>query len=91
LTTFAATLLSVLFFENLLLGTFNLMPVPPLDGSTGLAFFMSDSMALKFLRFTHNPTFQMVGLVAAWLLFDRAFSPVFGIALNVLYPAAAYR
>ena len=88
--TFAATFLSVVFFQNLLLGTFNLLPVPPLDGSTGIAILMSESMAVKFLRFTHNSTFQMVGLVAAWMLFDRAFDPVFTLALNALYPGAGY-
>ena len=31
---FAATFLSILFVLNLLLGTFNLLPVPPLDGNT---------------------------------------------------------
>src|SRR4029079_10382252 len=38
---FSATFLSVLFFENLLLGTFNLIPVPPLDGSTGITLLMN--------------------------------------------------
>ena len=31
---FGATFLSILFVLNLLLGTFNLLPVPPLDGNT---------------------------------------------------------
>ena len=88
---FAAMFFSVLFFENLLLGTFNLLPVPPLDGSTGIAILMSESNALKFIRFTRNPNFRMVGLVAAWYLFDRAFDPVFTVALNALYPGAGYR
>ena len=87
---FAATFLSVLFFLNVLLGTFNLLPVPPLDGATGIVLFMSEGMALRFLRFTHDSTFQMIGLVAAWMLFDRAFQPVFLVAVNVLYPGAGY-
>src|ERR1700730_18928540 len=33
---FAATFLSIIFLLNLLLGTFNLLPVPPLDGNTGI-------------------------------------------------------
>ena len=90
LVRFAATFLSVMFFENLLLGTFNLLPVPPLDGSTGIAILMSERTALRFLRFTHDPTFRMVGLIAAWMLFDRAFDPVFTLALNALYPGAGY-
>ena len=34
--------LSVVFSLNLLLGTFNLLPVPPLDGSAGILVLMSE-------------------------------------------------
>jgi Zn-dependent protease len=87
---FASTFLSVLFFENLLLGTFNLLPVPPLDGGTGVTILMSERMALRFLAFTRDPTFQMAGLIASWYLFDRIFSPIFTLALNLLYPGFQY-
>jgi Zn-dependent protease len=88
--SFAAMFISVLFFENLLLGTFNLLPVPPLDGSTGITVLMSERMALRFLEFVRDPTFSMVGIVAAWYLFDKLFDPIFTFALNVLYPGARY-
>src|SRR5271163_860943 len=39
---FLATLLSIFFSLNLILGTFNLLPVPPLDGSTGIALFLPE-------------------------------------------------
>ncbi len=87
---FAASFLSVLFFENLLLGTFNLMPVPPLDGSTGVTVLMSDRLALRFLEIVRDPTFQMVGIIAAWTLFDKIFDPVFSVALSLLYPGLSY-
>src|SRR5665213_645083 len=51
---FAATFLSILFVLNLLLGTFNLFPMPPLDGHTGITIFMSPSTALRFLNWTRN-------------------------------------
>ena len=89
--TFAAMFMSLLFFQNLLLGTFNLLPVPPLDGSTGITVLMSERMALRFLEFMRDPTFSMVGIVAAWFLFDKLFEPIFSFALNVLYPGAGYR
>jgi Zn-dependent protease len=87
---FAAMFISVLFFENLLLGTFNLLPVPPLDGSTGVTVLMSEKTALRFLEFVRDPTFSMVGIVAAWFLFDKLFDPIFTFALNVLYPGSSY-
>jgi Zn-dependent protease len=88
--TFAAMFISVLFFQNLLLGTFNLLPVPPLDGSTGITVFMSERTALRFLEFIRNPTFGMAGIIAAWYLFDKLFDPIFTFALNVLYPGSGY-
>ena len=46
--TGAVTPLSILFSLNLLLFTFNLLPLPPLDGSAILPGFMSDDMARRF-------------------------------------------
>ncbi len=91
LLRFAATFLSVLFFENLLLGTFNLLPVPPLDGSTGIGILLPETMALRLMRFMQDPMFRMMGLFAAWAVFDKAFDPIFTTALNMLYPGASYR
>jgi Zn-dependent protease len=86
---FAATFLSILFVLNLLLGTFNLLPVPPLDGRNVITLFMNDATALRFLGWT-NQGFGMIGLVLAWYLFDRIFNPLFTLALNLLYPGAGY-
>jgi Zn-dependent protease len=91
LSTFAATGLSILFFLNVLLGTFNLLPMPPLDGGTGVTILMSERTALRFLEFIQQPGFQMVGMIAAWMLFGKLFSPIFTFALNLLYPGAGYR
>ena len=88
--TFAAMFVSVLFFQNLLLGTFNLLPVPPLDGATGIAVFMTERTALRFLEFMRDPTFSTAGIIAAWFLFDKLFEPIFTFALNLLYPGAGY-
>src|SRR4030095_282013 len=90
LMKFAALFLSVLFFENILLGTFNLLPMPPLDGGTGVTILMSESTALRVLDFIRQPGFAMVGMMAAWLLFDKLFDPIFTISLNLLYPGARY-
>jgi len=87
---FAATLLSVLFMENLLLGTFNLLPVPPLDGSSGVTLLMSERAALKFSEFLEEPVFRMAGLVAAWYAYDKVFRFFFVAALNALYPGASH-
>ncbi len=86
-----ATVVSILFLLNLLLGTFNLLPLAPLDGSVGIAVFMSEERARRFIEFMRNPNFALMGLVIAWTLFGRLFSQIFWPALNVLYyPLASY-
>jgi Zn-dependent protease len=85
---FAATFLSIIFLLNLLLGTFNLLPVPPLDGNTGITLFMSESTALKFVSWSRSQGFGMLGLILAWYAYDRIFPFIFRFALAVLYPGA---
>jgi Zn-dependent protease len=87
---FAATFLSILFVLNLLLGTFNLLPVPPLDGNTGVTLLMSESAALKFMNWTQNQGFGMAGLMLAWVLYDKIFDFIFLAALAALYPGSKW-
>jgi len=61
LVTFAALTLSVLFFENVLLGTFNLLPMPPLDGGTGVTILMNERTASGFSTSFDNPDFKWSG------------------------------
>jgi Zn-dependent protease len=85
---FAATFLSILFVLNLLLGTFNLLPVPPLDGNTGITLLMREQTALRFLNWTRSQGFGMAGLLLAWVLYDKIFGLIFRISLSVLYPGS---
>ncbi len=80
-----AIFLSVLFILNLILGTFNLLPVPPLDGNVGVTIFMSEEKARSFLDLFRQSGFGMMGIVLAWVVFGRLFSVVFTVALNILY------
>jgi Zn-dependent protease len=87
---FAATFLSVLFVLNVLLGTFNLLPVPPLDGHTGVTLFMSQGAAIRFLNWTSNQNFGLMGIILAWVLYDRIFAGIFRLALTLLYPGSRW-
>jgi Zn-dependent protease len=82
--------LSILFSLNLLLFTFNFLPLPPLDGSAILPGFMSDDMARKFHELLRQPMFSMIGLLAAWRVFPLISAPLQTLALNLLYPGAGY-
>jgi Zn-dependent protease len=81
-----AALLSVLFSLNLLLGAFNLMPFPPLDGFGVLGLFLPDAAIHKLMDFRDSlGVMTMVGLLLAWKAFDYVFLPLFMAGLRMLY------
>lgn len=77
--------LSILFSLNLLLFCFNLVPLPPLDGSAMLPAFMSNETAARYNAFLRQPMMSLLGLLFAWRVFPHVFHPIFSIALNLLY------
>jgi len=84
--TFLTSALSILFILNLLLGTFNLLPVPPLDGSTVVMLLMPENAALRYLSWVRSSgSYALIGLVVAWRLFDGIFQPIFFFAMRALY------
>ena len=87
----AATFVSLLFSLNVLLGTFNLLPVPPLDGFGVLGLLGSEDMARRIQNFGRSMgAFSLIGLLVAWQVFGRLFEPVFSFALHALYPGQGY-
>ena len=85
-----AVLLSVLFTLNLLLGVFNLIPVPPLDGSGALGLFLPEDTARRAQLWLRQPQLSLVGIVLAWMLIGRVFGPVHLLAVQLLYPEYGY-
>ena len=81
---------SVLFSLNLILLVFNLLPLPPLDGSEILTLFLDDRTAQRYREFMAQPAASMVGLVVAWNVIEGLLGPALGLALNLLYPGAGY-
>jgi len=81
----AASFLSIFFSLNLVLMSFNLLPVPPLDGATAIGLLMSEAQALRLYEFMRQPMMSMMGLLVAWQFFGQIFSPVFGFAVGLLY------
>jgi len=88
---FATSVLGVFFFLNLLLGTFNLLPVPPLDGSTGIMVFMGETRAQRYLDWLRGNSYAMLGLVAAVFAFRYIFGPIEGVAMDALLPEQLLR
>jgi Zn-dependent protease len=83
---FAANILSAFFFLNLLLGTFNLLPVPPLDGSTVVMLFMSEDRARRYLDWLRGNSYAMLGLLLAMVTFRYIYSPIENFALRLFFP-----
>ncbi len=83
-------LVSILFSLNLVLLVFNLIPLPPLDGSSILTFFLSDQAARRYNAIIQEPSYRLIGLIIAWNMLDFVLGPVHTFALNILYPGAGY-
>ncbi len=79
-----ALFLSVLFSINLILGCFNLIPLPPLDGYAIVPIVLNDRMRKKWFGMFSGGG-ALMGLIIAWVLFDRLMPPVFRTAIGVLY------
>jgi Zn-dependent protease len=84
-----AALLNIFFSLNLLLFLFNLLPVPPLDGSGILPLFFSHNLAVKYLETIHHPRFALIGLLVAWKIFDFVYHPIHIFCINILYTGIA--
>jgi Zn-dependent protease len=86
----AAILLSITFSLNLLLFAFNLLPFPPLDGSSIPLLFLSENAAEKYSDLLRSPGLSIFGMIVAWKLFGLIHPPLHLFAINVLYPSLNY-
>jgi Zn-dependent protease len=91
LAGFVAQGLSVFLMLNILLAAFNLVPLPPLDGSAVLGLFLPEGPARALRRLAASPQFSVVGLLAAWLVFPRVVPPLFRLVLFLVHPGVSYR
>jgi Zn-dependent protease len=90
LVTGAATLLSAVFTLNLILCLFNLLPLPPLDGSGALPLVLPAGLALRYQAMMRHPLLAIGGILLAWELFGALFRGAFRLALGLLYPGAGF-
>jgi Zn-dependent protease len=82
----AALLVSAFFTLNLVLGLFNLMPLPPLDGAGALPLVLPERAALRYQELLRQPMLAVAGILIAWNVFGPIFRRVFHVALGLLYP-----
>jgi Zn-dependent protease len=80
-----AAALSIAFVLNLALAIFNMFPFPPLDGGAVLLAFLPHNAARRVQEWLWDPTYQMLGLVAAWALGGKAITPVVIFGIRWIY------
>lgn len=71
---FALKMLTLFFSMNLLLGVFNLIPFPPLDGASILYLVLPNSTSRKLMTLPGG--FGLFGLIIAWQLFGVVYPPI---------------
>jgi Zn-dependent protease len=87
----AAKAVSILFTLNLLLFAFNLIPLPPMDGSGALAAFLPAGLSARLRAVMNRPFTRFVGILVAWNVFPSLFGPFYHFALDLLYWGSRYR
>ena len=78
--------LLIFFSLNLLLGIFNLFPVSPLDGSTAVMLFMTETQAQRYLGWLRQNSYAMLGLLGVLLVFRYFYAPVERFVTGLLLP-----
>lgn len=86
----AATLLSITLSLNLLLCVFNLLPLPPLDGSSLPLLLLPAGLAEKYHTVLRQPMLQLVGLFVASRLLGPLFQPLLLTVARLLHPGLSY-
>jgi Zn-dependent protease len=79
----AGRFLSVVMGLNLILGVFNLMPFPPLDGISVVAGIAAPVRAL-YQKMRTIPALGLVGVIVAWRVSPYVVGPVLRAAVRAL-------
>lgn len=87
---FAATLLGVTFSVNVLCVCFNLLPLPPLDGSCIPLLFLRGSKAEVYQHMMWTPGIQFIGMAVAFRASSSLFQPILTFFVNLIYHGHAH-
>jgi Zn-dependent protease len=82
-----ATILSVFFTLNLLLGCFNLLPIPPLDGFGVLGLFTDSEgqLRLQKLRMQLRGPWMLAGILLASRVLGYVYNPLLERGVRIIY------
>lgn len=78
-------ILSVCFTLNLLLGIFNLLPVPPLDGFNALGLLLPSNSGIRVEQIRMKlRQFSLIGLLIGWQAINFIYPPVLSFASSLV-------
>jgi Zn-dependent protease len=81
-----AVFLSVAVNLNVLLGLFNLIPLPPLDGAGILEGLLPGPAGRMYALLRANAMLSLLGLLAAWKVFGFIAQPAFAVVFSLVHP-----
>lgn len=85
-----ARILSITFSLNVLLFVFNLLPIPPLDGSSVPLLVLPAETARRYFDVMRSPILQLIGFMLIARGLGSFFEPIFSFAASLLYPGSHY-
>ena len=77
--------LFILFALNVILGTINLIPIPPLDGSRVLGGFLPREAYARWVTYDRYGNYVFLGLFVVMVAFPAVFSDTIGAVLDWAY------
>jgi Zn-dependent protease len=80
---FLAQMFYMLFVLNVILGTLNLIPIPPLDGSRVLGGFLPRDLWTRWMRLDRWGNYVFIGLFVVLVAFPAVFDATFGAVLDL--------
>ncbi len=80
-----ARFLSVMLGLNVLLGLFNLIPFPPLDGATIAEGASPNVLGRLYAKLREVPMIELLGLLVSWNVFQQLALPALRWVLHHLY------
>lgn len=80
-----ATTLSIALSLNMLLFLFNLLPLPPMDGSAIAEGLFPETLGRLVRTMRATPMMGLIGLLAAWHLIPYIMVPAFRFVVRMLF------
>jgi Zn-dependent protease len=88
---FVAQSLSIFVSLNLLLCAFNLLPVPPLDGSSLPMLVLPQSLGQRYFDVLRSPILRIAGIVLITRGVGPILPPLLRAAATIIHPGVVYR